>query len=162
MCGFGRVGWWAGCSVVFFFFFFRQSLLTARRSHHWSSYLRTLKLHLETAVPRSKRMRTEHRSWEPPSDGLSRMMRAMVAGPGHAPQSTNDDRDEGDQIACARHRRGRGQDRRYRRSRRSSSISAGRWSREVPPPRSCGSSYFGRPPTLDVERHPDPQVPGQR
>ena len=83
-----------------------------------------------------------------------------MAGPGHAPQSTNDDRDEGDQIACARHRRGRGQDRRYRRSRRSSSISAGRWSREVPPPRSGGSSYVRRPPPLDVERLPAPRPRG--
>ena len=86
----------------------------------------------------------------------------VMAGPGNAPQLTNDDCDEEDQIACAGfawHGQGRGQDSRCRQCRRSSSISAGRLAREVPPPGSGGTSYFGSPTPLDAERYPDYQVP---
>ena len=89
-------------------------------------------------------------------------MMCSMAGPGNAPQLTNDDRDEEDQIACAGfawHGQGRGQDSRCHRCRRSLSISAGRLAREVPPPGSGRLSYFRQPPSLNAERYPDPRVP---
>ena len=58
----------------------------------------------------------------------------------------------------ARRGRGRGRDRRCWRS---LSISSGHWDREVPPPGSGRSSYFGQLPLLDVEHSPSERSPSR-
>ena len=140
--------------MVFFYFlsFFLTSSFHRRPDALRQNYLRLLS--------QEEVMGTEHRSIRImgtlSDQSLEDDALWLERGMPHHNRQTNDDRYEEDQIACAgfaRHGQGRrGQDRRCRRRRRSSSTSSGRWARDRSRsiPQEAGGRYTSEDPSPSV------------